>query len=293
MFRPNRTKAKLLAGQPACGLIHSLAHPPVAEMIGLCGYDFVMMDGEHGLGNDTAHMACLHAVAATPATAILRVPGHEPAPIRRALDLGFEGLLVPDVRNVGQAQNVVDCCFYPPRGKRGFAAGLLRASDYGLAVQDYVASDGKELLLCLMIESAEGVKNVERIAAIEGVDVIQVGPYDLSFDMGIPGQFDHPKFLKALDRIEKGTKAAGKILGGVALPGLSIESIIQRGYHMITVGADLGMLTAALKGALPQVPAQATAKASAKTTARAPAGKARGKSGEKTSKKSGGKNSAK
>jgi 4-hydroxy-2-oxoheptanedioate aldolase len=273
MFRPNRTKSKLLAGQTAYGLIHSLAHPPVAELIGLAGYDFVMVDGEHGLGNDTAHMACLHAVAATPATAVLRVPGHEPVAIRRALDLGFEGLLVPDVRNVKQARSVVENCFYPPHGKRGFAAGLLRASDYGLSVKDYVEGGSRELLLCLMIESAEGVKNVEAIAALEGVDVIQLGPFDLTFDMGIPAQFDHPKFVKALERIEKGVKNAGKILGGVALPGLGPESLVQAGYRMITVGADLGMLAAAVKGALPAVPPPATSKIRAK-----PAGQSRQKS---------------
>jgi len=252
MFRPNRTKAKLLSGKPAYGLIHSLAHPPVAELIGLAGFDFVVIDGEHGLGNDSAHMACLHAVSATPATSILRVASHAPAPIRRALDLGFEGLLVPDVRNVEQAKAVLDCCFFPPRGKRGFAAGLLRASDYGLAVKDYVESDGKELLVCLMIESAEGVKNVQRIAALDGVDVIQLGPFDLSYDLGVPGQFEHPKFLRALEKIEKGVKAAGKILGGLSMPGQSSDTIIKRGYHMITLGADLGMLSASLKSVVPQ-----------------------------------------
>lgn len=284
MFRTNQTKAKLLAGKLVFGMIHSLAHPAVAELIGLAGYDFVMIDGEHGLGNDSAHMACLHAVAATPANVILRVPGHEPAPIRRALDLGFEGLLIPDVRNVRQAQNVVDCCFFPPRGKRGFAAGLLRASDYGLAAQEYVASDGNELLLCLMIESAEGVKNVQAIAEIDGVDVIQLGPFDLSYDLGIPGQFDHPKFLKALERIEKGVKAAGKSLGGLTMPGQSCEPLIERGYNMLTVGADLGMLAAALKDALPKPSAATKAthgelarKTVRKKTSRKNNGKAAGK----------------
>lgn len=279
MFRSNQTKAKLLAGQTAYGTIHSLAHPPVAEMIGLAGYDFVMIDGEHGLGNDTAHTACLHAVSATPANALLRVPGHEPVAIRRALDLGFEGLLVPDVRNARQAQAIADCCFFPPRGKRGFAAGLLRASDYGYAVEDYVKSDGRELLLCLMIESAEGVKNVQAIAATEGVDVIQLGPFDLSYDLGIPGQFDHPKFVRALERIEKGTRAAGKVLGGLVMPGQSFEPLIERGYHMLTIGADLGMLAMALKSALPH--AQATTKGEPKSTSRSPAKKAARKKSRK------------
>ena len=251
MFRPNRTKHKLVAGGPAYGLIHSFACSQVAEMIGLAGYDFVMIDGEHGLGDFASHLACLQAVSATPATSILRVPSRDLTPIKRALDLGVEGILVPDVRTPEQAQAVAGACFYPPRGSRGFSAGTVRSSDYGLSVAEYVEAAAGELLLCLMIESAEGVANVREIAETDGVDVIQVGPFDLSYDLGIAGQFDHPDFAGALAEIESGVKAAGKILGGVPLPGLPLEEALNRGYKMMTMGADMPMLAAALQKGLP------------------------------------------
>lgn len=250
MFRPNRTKKKLQENTPAYGVLSSLANTHVAEMIGLAGCDFAVIDGEHGLGGESEHVACVQALAATPATSVLRVPSRDTVAVRRALDIGVEGILVPDVRTAEEANAIVQACFYPPKGRRGFSAGTLRAADYGFAVQEYVASEGAELLLCLMIESGEGVDNVADIAAVDGVDVIQVGPFDLSHDLGIPGQFDHADFADALKRIEAGTRGAGKHLGGMLLPGLGLEELIDRGYRMITVGADVPMLAAALRGAL-------------------------------------------
>lgn len=250
MFRPNHTKDKLFEDKPAYGVLSSLASSHVAELIGSCGCDFVVIDGEHGLGSESQHLACIQALAATPATAVLRVPSTDTVAVKRALDVGVEGLLVPDVRTPEVARNVAQACFYPPRGKRGFSAGTLRAADYGFAVEDYVASDGAELLLCLMIESGEGVEKVAEIAAVDGVDVIQVGPFDLSYDLGIPGQFDHPDFADALKRIEAGTRKAGKVLGGMPLPGLDLDELLERGYRMITMGADVPMLAGALRQAL-------------------------------------------
>lgn len=250
MFRTNPTKARLLDDEPVYGFLHALAHPHVAELMGLSGGDFVVIDGEHGLGGESEHVSCIQALSATPATSILRVPGHELAPIKRALDQGVEGILVPDVRTPEQAQAVAGACFYPPRGTRGFSAGTLRGANYGFAVEDYIGSQGGELLVCVMIESAEGVENIGEIAAVDGIDVIQVGPFDLSYELGIPGQFEHADFAAALERIEKGTKGAGKILGGLPLPGLGRDELLERGYRMITLGADVVMLTQGLKGAL-------------------------------------------
>lgn len=250
MFRPNRTKQKLLEDTPAYGVLHSLAHPQVAELIGLAGCDFAVIDGEHGLGGEAQHVACVQALAATAATSVLRIPSRDSVRVKRALDVGVEGLLVPDVRTPEEAAAIAGACFYPPRGQRGFAAGTLRAANYGFAVDDYVASNGGELLLCLMIESAEGVDKVAEIAAVDGVDVIQVGPFDLSYELGVPGQFDHPRFVEALQRIEAGVRAAGKVLGGMPLPGLDLDRLLDRGYRMITLGADIPMLAGALRAAV-------------------------------------------
>lgn len=257
MLRNNRTKTKLLAQQPAFGMIHSFAYPPIAELIGMAGYDFVMIDGEHGLGGSSEHLACMQAVSTTPATSILRIPSKDITQVRRALDLGFEGIMIPDVRTASEAETLAAQCFYPPRGQRGFSAGTVRASDYGLNVRQYLDEEGSQLLVCLMIESEAGVRNVRAIAKADGVDVIQVGPYDLSYDLGIPGQFDHPKFRKAMDRIANGVNAAGKILGGLPLPGIPLEAMLANGYLMMTVGADVPLLAAGLKGNLPKAPGTA------------------------------------
>ncbi len=251
MYRLNRTKARLGEGKATYGMIHGLACPPVAEMIGLAGYDFVVIDGEHGYGGVRDHLACLQAVAATSATAILRVAANDAVALKRALDLGVEGVLIPDVRKAREARAAVAACLYPPRGIRGFSAGTARASDYCLNIQQYLADDGKELLVCLMIESAEGVRNARKIAAVEGVDVIQVGPFDLSYDLGIPGQFEHPKFLEAMAEVEAAANAEGRVLGGVPLPGVPPQTLLDRGYRFITVGADVPVLSEALAKRLP------------------------------------------
>ncbi len=253
MYRPNRTKARLGEDKAVYGLLHGLAHPQVAEMIGLAGYDFVVIDGEHGPGGARDHLACLQAVAATPASAILRVASNDAVALKKALDLGAEGVLVPDVSTVEEAQAAVAACLYPPRGRRGFSAATVRASDYGLSLERYLADDGAELLICLMIESAKGVANAPGIAAVEGVDVVQIGPFDLSCDLGIPGQFEHPKFTEAIAAVEAAARAAGKALGGVPLPGLALESMAERGYRFITLGADVPMLGEALRARLSEV----------------------------------------
>lgn len=251
MYRRNRSKAKLLKDEPVFGFLHCLAHPQVAEMIGLAGYDFVVIDGEHGPGGVSEHLACLQALAATPATAILRVAANDAVMIKKALDLGVEGIMVPDIRTVEEARAASAGCFYPPRGTRGFSAGTVRASDYCQNIEKYTNDKGSELLVCLMIESAQGVDNVRDIADVDGVDVIQVGPFDLSYELGIPGQFEHEKFLEAMEQIETGVKSAGKVLGGVPLPGMPLDVILERGYRFVTMGADVPMISDALKQGVP------------------------------------------
>jgi len=246
MYRNNRTKANLKKGKAVYGMIHALAHPQVAEMIGQAGYDFIVIDGEHGPGDMQAHLACLQAVAATPATAIFRVASNDEVILKRVLDLGVEGVLIPDVSTAAEARAAVASCMYPPRGKRGFSAATARASDYCLSIDQYIEDEGAELLICLMIESAKGVDNVAEIAAVEGVDVVQLGPFDLTYDLGIPGEFEHPAFLEALATVESAALAAGKILGGVPLPGLPMETILERGYRFITTGADVPIFSEAL-----------------------------------------------
>jgi len=246
MYRSNGCKRRLKTGQPVYGLMHALGHAPIAEMIGQAGYDFVLIDGEHGLGGSAEQLACLQAVAATPSTGLIRVCANDPVVLKRVLDLGVEGVLIPDVATVQEARRAVEYCRYPPGGRRGYSAGTIRASDYGLHASKYLADDGSELLVGAIIESASGVRHAAAIAEVDGIDLVQIGPFDLSCDLGIPGQFDHPRFQAAVRRVEAAVHRAGKWLGGVPLPGLALPVMLQRGYRFITLGADVPMLQQAL-----------------------------------------------
>jgi 4-hydroxy-2-oxoheptanedioate aldolase len=251
MFRTNALKARLLSGQAAFGIVHTLAHPSVAEMIGLAGFDFVLIDGEHGQGDHHAHLACLQALSGTHACGLMRVESADGTVLKRALDLGVEGVMVPNISSAAEAREVVASCRYPPAGVRGYAASGVRASDYGFQAERYMREYASQLLIAVMIESRAGVDNVDAIAAVEGLDVIQIGANDLSYDLGIAEQFEHPDLLAAVSRIEGAAQAHRKILGGAPLAGVSADALVARGYLLVTVGRDATLFGKALTAAKP------------------------------------------
>jgi 2-keto-3-deoxy-L-rhamnonate aldolase RhmA len=251
MFRTNALKELLGRGQIAYGVIHALPSPTAAELIGMAGFDYVLIDGEHGPGDHQSHLQSLQAVAATPATALIRVENNDRTVLKRALDLGVEGVMIPNVSSAEEAREAVAGCRYPPRGARGFAAGMVRASDYGLRIRDYMSNGESELLIAVMIESAAGAKNAAAIAAVDGVDVVQVGPFDLSYDLGVPGRFDDPRYLAAQVAIEDAVLEHGKVLGGAPMAGIGLDYLQDRGYRLVTLGADVMYLSQGLAAALP------------------------------------------
>jgi len=243
MLRENALKAALAAGQPTFGLINSTGSAVVAEMIGLAGYDFVLIDGEHAPGDQASYLACLHAVMSTKATALFRVASNDPVHIKRALDLGVEGIMIPDVRDANAARAAIDACHYPPKGTRGSAARLIRASDYGFSIDRYDRGFGAgELFICLMIESRSAIDDIDAIAAIDGYDALLIGPYDLSGSLGVPGRFDHPAFRDAVARVEAAALKRRKALGGAATATDALEQLIARGYRFLTNGSDVAFL---------------------------------------------------
>jgi 4-hydroxy-2-oxoheptanedioate aldolase len=250
VFRPNQLKARLAKGEPAFGLVHALANAGIAEMIGLAGFDYVLIDGEHGMGELSSHLACLQAVAATSATALLRVEANDRTVLKRALDLGFEGVMVPDIRSADEARGVVAACRYPPKGSRGYAASGVRASDYGLRTSAYLDDYASQLLIAVIIESREGARRAEEICAVDGIDVVQIGANDLSYDLGVPEQLENPELRAAIAHIESAAKKCGKTLGGAPLPDTDVKALIERGYRFITLGRDLGLLAKALPATL-------------------------------------------
>jgi 4-hydroxy-2-oxoheptanedioate aldolase len=242
MWRPNGVKARLKAGKAVYGLFHGFASPLVAELLGLVGYDFVLIDGEHGPGDVMTHLSQIQAVQSTPAMAMLRVSSNDPVQFKRALDIGVEAVMVPNVSSAAEAAAAVAACRYPNAGKRGFAAPILRAANFGLATADYVAKAADELLIAVQIETLAGAANAAEIAAVEGVDVVFIGPNDLSGDLGVLGQFEHPDFTQAVAAIKAGVKAAGKVLGCLPYPGADPVELHRRGHRFICSGADVALL---------------------------------------------------
>ncbi len=162
--------------------------------------------------------------------------------MKRALDTGIEGVMIPSVNSWQQAAAGVAACRYPPDGDRGAAYGLVRASDYGLRADDYVASVRSELLIICQIETSQAVEAIPEIAEVDGVDMLFIGPIDLSGSIGRLGRFDDPDFVALRNRAEEAILAAGKLLGGLATPGHEPAAMRRRGYHLITAASDITLL---------------------------------------------------
>lgn len=243
MFRPNALKQRLRAGKRALGCWTTLGSPPVIELLAFCGFDYLLLDQEHGFGEPSALLQSLQAMAATPAcTSIVRVPSNDPNYLKRVLDAGVEGVMVPSINTATDARDVVAACRYPPAGRRGSALGSARASDYGIRAPEYREVAADELLIVCQIESAQAVENIDAIAAVEGVDVLFIGPYDLSGTIGHLGDFKHPDVAALIARAEEGIRRSGKPMGTVPHPGATWRDMFERGYQMINAGSDVARL---------------------------------------------------
>ena len=213
-----------------------------AEIVAQAGYDCVLIDLEHGPGSVLDAIDIMQAVQGHDCGALLRVPANDPVWIKRVLDAGVDGVMIPAVNTPEDARAAVSACRYPPAGMRGMAATVVRASRFGLDWQDYVRRAADELLVMCQIESVAAVDNVAAIAAVEGVDMLFVGPFDLSASMGFLGQPDHETVRAAITRVEAAARAAGTLLGGIPTPDRSARQLYEAGYHLVLADADLSLL---------------------------------------------------
>jgi 2-keto-3-deoxy-L-rhamnonate aldolase RhmA len=252
MFRNNALKRRLAAGGRALGCWLNMASPMAAEIIALAGAGFVLIDNEHGPGTESDLLAILHAVSATPASTVLRIPANDPVAVKRALDLGVEGLMFPNIESAEEARAAVAACRYPPAGRRGSAYGTVRASDYGLCGERYRDTCGDELLVIVQIESERAVAAIPDIAAVPGIDCLFVGPYDLSGSIGRLGRFDDPAVIDLLDRAGRAIVATGLCYGTIPVAGRPVEALLAAGCRLVVAGGDVSFIR---RGALAQVEA--------------------------------------
>lgn len=234
----NRLKRRLLAGEKEPVLWVELESPTLIEAAVHAGWSTVLIDNEHGwLGHETLlHM--LRAAEAAGGQVIVRLPDGEPTTLKRALDLGIQSVMVPMVNSAAEARKLVDAARYPPRGRRGYAAPIVRASRYG-AHGDYAAWAHEELLLIVQVEHVDAVAAVEEIAAVEGVDMVFIGPHDLAGSMGLLERLDDPRVEEAVRKVEEATLNAGKLLGSIPRPQRDAEACFEAGHALCACAADI------------------------------------------------------
>jgi len=241
LYRPNVLKNRLANGENVLGCWSMLGSPQVAEILSLAGFDYLVLDQEHGLGDVTSLAAQLHAMSATPTVGVVRVPWNDHVYLKRVLDVGAEAVLIPSIDTADEARAAVAACLYPPRGRRGTASSSVRASSYGMA-PDYVATCADNLLIACQIESAKAVENIDEILAVEGIDLMFIGPFDLSATIGQMGNLKHPEVARLIGRAEERIRAAGRPMGTVPHPGCTWKDMFERGYQFVNAGSDIARL---------------------------------------------------
>lgn len=235
-------KARLADGERLYGVFLLSFSPVLAEIVGFAGYDFVVIDMEHGPGDTMAALPVLQALASTQTPAIIRIPDNDPVMAKKAMDLGPQGLMFPMIDGPKAAKRAVSYCRYPPKGIRGAAHSVVRASRYGVN-DNYLEEYEDEVLVMCQVESEEAVKKIEEIAMVEGVDCIQMGPTDLSASMGFLNDLGNKRAKEMLQRAEKGVLGLknGAFLAGFAMPHDPPSELQRRGYHMVSGAVDIGL----------------------------------------------------
>lgn len=246
-----RFKDRLTPDAKLRGLWQSLATPYTAEICARAGFDWLLFDGEHAPNSVPLLLAQLQAVAPFSTTPIARTPDDNPAIIKQYLDIGFSNLLIPMVESAAQAARIVAATRFPPRGIRGVASAVSRASGFG-AQADYLATAHEMVTLILQIESRAGLAAIDDIAATPGVDALFIGPADLAASLGHLGNPRHEDVQTAIDLALKQIKLAGKPAGIFALSAEDAKARFAQGFNFVSLGTDLGLLSAGAKALLAQ-----------------------------------------
>ncbi|MCW3109086.1 MAG: 4-hydroxy-2-oxovalerate aldolase [Segetibacter sp.] len=230
-------KSKIKSGQAVNGCWLNLGSSLTAEIVGLAGFDWVLIDLEHGAGNEKDVLAQLQALEHTHTAAIVRVESAEKQRIHRVLDVGAEGVMCPHINNLDQAKKVVSGLRYPPEGSRGVAK-MVRASGFGKNFDEYRNSANENIVGVVQIETIEALDHLDEIAALDGIDVLFIGPADLTMALGIFGQFDHPLFVDAVKATVSAAQKAGKSTGILIFNPNDYSTYYNLGIRMIACGAD-------------------------------------------------------
>jgi 2-keto-3-deoxy-L-rhamnonate aldolase RhmA len=233
-------RARVLAGETLFGSFVSGGSAIHAEILARAGFDWLIVDLEHGAGTESELMGQLHAIGdRTPA--IVRPQSAERLRIGRALDAGAAGVMVPRLETVAEVEETLPNLRFPPEGIRGLALAT-RGAGLGEVAHAGVAALNASILGVFQVESPLAVENAAEIASLDGVDVLFVGPTDLSHSMGIPGRFEEPEFLNALRTVSDATERAGKAAAILLRGPEDVRRYLDLGYRFIGIGSDLNFV---------------------------------------------------
>ncbi len=241
-FRQRLRQGNVVLGQMVLELFTS----GIGPMLAACGLEFVIFDMEHGRCDIALIAEMIASCRGSDIVPIARVPGLAYAPLSRVLDIGARGVMVPRVESRADAEEVIKQVKYAPMGQRGVALGI--AHDlYRAGTPDFFARENEEIAVILLLETAKAFENLDEIISVPGVDVAWMGHYDLTVSMGIPAQFDHPRFLSAMDSLVAACRRHGVAPGFLPPTPESTVHWIGKGFRAISLGSDIGVFLDAVR----------------------------------------------
>jgi 2-dehydro-3-deoxyglucarate aldolase len=237
----------LAGGKLLTGTIVTLEAPAVAERLAEAGFDWLFLDGEHA-PLDSARMQVILQAVGGRCPCLIRVPSIDEVWIKQTLDIGADGVIVPQIRSADEAARVVAWCRYPPDGARSVGVG--RAQGYGARFHEYLNHANDDIAVILQIEHVDAVANVDKIAAVPGIDALFIGPYDLSSSLGTPGDVSSPKVTDAVRQVADACRESGLAAGIFGMRADDVRPWIDNGFRLIAVGIDVVFMGAAADAAL-------------------------------------------
>jgi len=236
LIQENKTRRKLRSGEVVIGAFVTIPAPALVEVCGLAGFDYVIIDAEHGPIEVSGAEDMIRAAELIGITPIVRVPNHDPKTILRFLDAGAQGVMTPQVNSAADAMKIVNAVKYAPVGKRGI--GVPRAAAYGQAVsqKEYAQRANEETMIIAQLEHIDALPELPGILAVDRIDGFEIGLADLAQSMGFIGETSRPEVQSVVNQFVAGVLAAGRVLGDTANDAQTARALLTQGYRMIDCG---------------------------------------------------------
>ena len=243
-------KSRLARGEILIGPLVTIPAPDIAEIMASVGFDYLWIETEHAPMGLAQAQAMIQAVGGR-CHCVVRVPENAELWIKRVLETGCDGIVIPQIKSAAEAEEAVRCCLYPPAGKRG--VGIGRAHGYGMKFREYVDTANDQLAIILQVEHVDGVRNIRSIVRTPGIGAVLIGPYDLSGSLGLLGQVDHPEVRGAIEEIKRACEDAHVPVGIFVADAPSARECIADGFTLIALGMDVIYLSRSAQQTLDEV----------------------------------------